>query len=89
MCTTGPVLSANARAKVSPRLALGFGPRGDFLRRLERGRTEDLYAAGVSPRGRSQPIEVRRPLRVGLVGRRLASLPVESLAASWRLQRED
>src|SRR5918998_1279270 len=73
----------------SRRLALGFGSRCEFPRRLERGWTEDLYATGVALRSRTEAIQVRWPLRVGLLSRRLACVPVESLTTPGRLQREN
>src|SRR5215207_1804709 len=71
------------------RFALGFGSRGELFGRLERGWAEALYAAGVALRGRTEATKVRWPLRIGLVGRRLARVPVKRLASSRSMQREN
>ncbi len=68
------------------RFALGPGSSSTLLRRFERGRTEDLYDVGVALRSRPQAIQVRWSLRVGLVSRRFACIPVKGLAASRGLQ---
>ena len=69
---------------------LGFGSRGGLLSRRLKGRwTEDLYDVGVALGSCPQAIQVRWPPRVGLVSSRLTCIPVEGLAASGRLQRQN
>src|SRR5215212_3636958 len=75
-----------ARRRVS--LSARFSCRGEILGGLERGRTEELYDVGVVLRCCPKAIEVG-PRRVGFGCRRLGCVPVEGLAASWRLQREN
>src|SRR5215203_7475774 len=71
------------------RFALGPGSSSTLLRRFERWRTEDLYDVGVTLCSGSEAIQVRWPLRVGLVSRRFAYVSVEGLAASRGLQEEN
>jgi hypothetical protein len=70
------------------RFTLGPGSSSTLPRRLERGRAEDLYDVGVSLRSRPQTTPVG-PRRVGFGSSRLACIPVESLAASRSLQRQN
>src|SRR5215208_60952 len=71
------------------RFSLGPGSSSTLLRRFERWRTEDLYDVGVTLCSGSEAIQVRWPLRVGLVSRRFAYVSVEGLAASRGLQEEN
>jgi hypothetical protein len=88
----GDTLSAATLVDGKPvglRHALGFSFRGGVLPgRLERGRTEDLHEVGMALCRCPHAIEVS-PRRIGFATSRLACIPVESLAACRRLQRQN